>query len=733
MAHVQPHVWGLARRIAALSPKEQKQLSVMCHDRLVARPLGAGKSWKPPPSTGMLPFPHPGMIFTNQVPQVGVLPQELPSVSQSVQAFHFEELLEMMGGSWPTDMKPAEATNATDADNSEAPVVEEESVPTKAGEEATAPKIVKALKLTSFPDQSKIKIIKEIRHLLGLGLKEAKDAAENLPKVLAKQVPREEADVIAAKFIELGGEAGLSKGNVRMHVTTKKYCNLGLVDASGKPAPCGISKGEETYGFTLPGMEDGVQTTIEDVVIAKDGQVSVQASPALPYTYLMSVNSPGYNGVEKLYNHQSFVVSEEVPDDAAEASTLGETLADDGWIPQESDEASTNKWLLYGPQGVDPVTGANYTALYQTGVAPDAWILYTDETNENPRKLLAVNTFLNDRVFQESTFDEVESLGDDITVAEAVQAVYATYQVDGGRRLTSGDDFEAPHVDAEMIDAPFVSEKTRQFFSGEGDWDWMSKRKLRSSQGFKGISYFTIEKGSAADKYFHAAAQRGLAEIVKFEYPKGCVAAGGKQEQKYCIFVSVDASLDPSVTLKAGMSFLDIHDATKSAHLSIGVTLKKDEGSMLSLTIDAGGCAVVFQYGQPDETHLSISVCMASKDPAKKKADGTIEGEVAITVRFMVHINHVGDLIDWDIDAKVNCTAAPKNEITAYGVIGTSASAKVAYAAVSLDLKANTLEHAYNKWHFVSGVDFHAWAGVWKFKKHWDYRWQLYEAGPVTI
>ncbi|KAF4752643.1 hypothetical protein FOZ62_018086 [Perkinsus olseni] len=240
MAHVQPHVWALARRIAALSAKEQKQLSVMCHDRLVARPLGAGKSWKPPPSAGMLPFPHPGMIFTNQVPQVGVVPQELPSVSRSVQAFHFEELLKMMGSALPTaatEMKPPEAANAADADSSEAPVVEEESVPTKAGEEATAPKIVKgnvqpeklpfllaasaptltvhsgqaefflqALKLTSFPDQSKIKIIKEIRHLLGLGLKEAKDAAENLPKVLAKQVPREEADVIAAKFIELGGE-----------------------------------------------------------------------------------------------------------------------------------------------------------------------------------------------------------------------------------------------------------------------------------------------------------------------------------------------------------------------------------------------------------------------------------------------------------------------------------------------------------------------------------------------
>ncbi|KAF4664932.1 hypothetical protein FOL47_004885 [Perkinsus chesapeaki] len=527
-------------------------------------------------------------------------------------------------------------------------------------------------------------------------------------------------------------DAGLSKGNVRMHVTTKKFCNLGLVDANGNPAPCGTSQAEGTYGLTLPGMEDGVQTTKEDVIIAKDGQVSVQATPALPYTFLMSVNSPSYSGVEKLYNHQSFVVAESVPE-VSEASTLGATLADDGWLEQVSDDVSLNKWLLYGPQGVDSTNGANYTALYQTGVIPDAWVLYTDRTNENPVKLIAVNTFLGERVFQETTFENVESLEDDATVSEAMQAVYSTYQVDGGRRLASeASALEAPHVDADMIDAPFVSEKTRLFFENDGDFDWMSKRRLRSSTGFKGISYFTIEKGSAADIYFHAAGQRALADLVKFEYPKGCVAAAGKREQKYCLFVSADVSADPSITLQAGMTFIDIKDGAKSAHLALAVTLKKDK-SVVSLSIDAGGCAVVFQYGQTDSTHLAISVCMTSKDPAKKKADGTIEGEVAITVNFMVHINHIGDLIDWDINAKVNCTAAPNNDITAFGVIGTSASAKVAYASVSLDVKANTLEHAYNKWHFISGVDFHAWAGVWKFKKHWDYRWQLYEAGPVTI
>ncbi|EEQ97592.1 hypothetical protein Pmar_PMAR028399 [Perkinsus marinus ATCC 50983] len=539
----------------------------------------------------------------------------------------------------------------------------------------------------------------------------------------------------------IGVQAGFGEGNVRMHITTKKYCNLGLVDANGNPAPCGVSLAEGTSGLTLPGMENGVHTTREDVIIAKDGQLSVQASPALPYTFLMSIKSPDHQVVKKLFNRQSSIVSiVEAAEDTLEEATIGGTLADGGWVPQESDDASLDKWILYAPRDMDPITGANYTAIYQAGLSPDAWILYTEKSNEKPNKLLAVNTFSNSRVFQESVFDKIESLKDDLTVAGAMQTVYDNYQIDGDRRLTAGDDMEAPHVDVDMIYAPFVSEKTRQFFSEDRDLDWMSERRLRSSEGFKGISYFTIEKGSAADKYFHATTHRALAKIrvhVKFEYPKGCVAAGGKQEKKYCICVSLDASVgpsfNPSITLGAKVNILDIHDATKDAHLSIGVTLKKDEGSILSLTIDAGGCALVFQYGQSEGVHLAISVCMTSKDPAKKRVDGGFEGEIAITVHFIVHVPYAGDVINWAINAKINCTAAPKDDLTAYGVIGTSVSAEVAYAAVSLDIKANTVDHAYNKWHFLSGVNFHAWAGVGKFKKHWDHRWQLFDVGPVII
>ncbi|KAF4664933.1 hypothetical protein FOL47_004886 [Perkinsus chesapeaki] len=210
-----PQVRALASRIANLAPKEQMQLSEMCHERLVARPLGAGKSWKPPaaPSLpGMLPFPHPAMLFTNQVPQVGVLPQELPSVSQAVQGFHFEELFKMLAGSAPVGAAcpPVLETNQPSAsDESTETPAEEDATVEKQQESSTQAKMVKALKLVAFPEKNKLKVIKEIRQLLGLGLKEAKEASENLPKVLAKQVPREEADTIAAKFVELGGEVAM--------------------------------------------------------------------------------------------------------------------------------------------------------------------------------------------------------------------------------------------------------------------------------------------------------------------------------------------------------------------------------------------------------------------------------------------------------------------------------------------------------------------------------------------
>jgi len=62
--------------------------------------------------------------------------------------------------------------------------------------------------LKSAGDQ-KIKVIKAVREATGLGLKEAKDLVEGAPKTVKENLPKEEADELAEKIKEVGGEVAL--------------------------------------------------------------------------------------------------------------------------------------------------------------------------------------------------------------------------------------------------------------------------------------------------------------------------------------------------------------------------------------------------------------------------------------------------------------------------------------------------------------------------------------------
>ena len=55
----------------------------------------------------------------------------------------------------------------------------------------------------------KIKVIKVVREVTGLGLKEAKEAVDGAPKVLKEQVSKEEAEAIKAKLEEVGAKITL--------------------------------------------------------------------------------------------------------------------------------------------------------------------------------------------------------------------------------------------------------------------------------------------------------------------------------------------------------------------------------------------------------------------------------------------------------------------------------------------------------------------------------------------
>jgi len=52
--------------------------------------------------------------------------------------------------------------------------------------------------------QAKIGVIKVVRAITGLGLKEAKDVVDSAPKAVKEGVPREEADSIKAQLEEAG-------------------------------------------------------------------------------------------------------------------------------------------------------------------------------------------------------------------------------------------------------------------------------------------------------------------------------------------------------------------------------------------------------------------------------------------------------------------------------------------------------------------------------------------------
>lgn len=63
--------------------------------------------------------------------------------------------------------------------------------------------------LTDVPADKKIAVIKVVREITGLGLKEAKEVTESTPKVLKESAPKAEAEEIKKKFEEAGAKVAI--------------------------------------------------------------------------------------------------------------------------------------------------------------------------------------------------------------------------------------------------------------------------------------------------------------------------------------------------------------------------------------------------------------------------------------------------------------------------------------------------------------------------------------------
>jgi len=58
--------------------------------------------------------------------------------------------------------------------------------------------------LTGFGDK-KVQVIKVVREVTGLGLKEAKDLVEGAPKPIKEKISKQDAEALKQKIVEAGG------------------------------------------------------------------------------------------------------------------------------------------------------------------------------------------------------------------------------------------------------------------------------------------------------------------------------------------------------------------------------------------------------------------------------------------------------------------------------------------------------------------------------------------------
>jgi large subunit ribosomal protein L7/L12 len=75
-----------------------------------------------------------------------------------------------------------------------------------AGGEAAEEKTEFDVILTSYGEK-KIQVIKAVREVTSLGLKEAKELVEGVPKPIKEGIPKDEAEAILKKIEEAGGSA----------------------------------------------------------------------------------------------------------------------------------------------------------------------------------------------------------------------------------------------------------------------------------------------------------------------------------------------------------------------------------------------------------------------------------------------------------------------------------------------------------------------------------------------
>lgn len=172
-------VLRLVDEIMSLTLIEAADLCDLCQEKLAP---GDGT-----PIPGRMPFPHPmGMFPGGGMP---MMPGAMPAMPMQAA---------------PQAAAPAAAAPIADAAPEEADA--EKAAPAKKEEKQ---KEFVTIKLLSFQAAKKINVVKEVRAVTQLGLKESKELVEGAPKVVKKGVPFAIAEAAKVKLEAAGAEISI--------------------------------------------------------------------------------------------------------------------------------------------------------------------------------------------------------------------------------------------------------------------------------------------------------------------------------------------------------------------------------------------------------------------------------------------------------------------------------------------------------------------------------------------
>ncbi|CBZ56274.1 hypothetical protein NCLIV_066990 [Neospora caninum Liverpool] len=179
----------LVDEVMNLTLIEAADLCDLCQEKLAER--SGGPTFNAAAAAGRTPFPHPAGMFAGMA---------MPGMMGAMAA--------PVGMMPPMAAAPAAAPGSAAAPgNAAAPATEATSE--KKPEKKEDAKAAFSIKLLGFDAPKKVAVVKEVRAITALGLKESKDLVEQAPKIIKKAVPAAEAEALKAKLEAAGAQVAL--------------------------------------------------------------------------------------------------------------------------------------------------------------------------------------------------------------------------------------------------------------------------------------------------------------------------------------------------------------------------------------------------------------------------------------------------------------------------------------------------------------------------------------------